>query len=111
MRQSHVVSFFLYDDDADGFLSPNDVFGVFQKQLNHKIEGDVLKIAKFIKNNINKKDNTKDQFKIEQVIIRDDWLTIKDYEMYFKKVDEPYLKATNKKDTVFSKTFAVLDHR
>jgi len=31
--------------------------------------------------------------------------------MYFKKVDEPYIKATNKKDTVFSKTFAVLDHR
>jgi hypothetical protein len=31
--------------------------------------------------------------------------------MYFKKVDEPYMKATNKKDTVFSKTFAVLDHR
>jgi hypothetical protein len=45
------------------------------------------------------------------VVIRDDWLTVKDYEMYFKKLDEPYLKAAGKKDTVFSKTFAVLDHR
>lgn len=52
-----------------------------------------------------------EKFKIEHVIIRDDWLTVKDYEMFFKKVDEPYLKATNKKDTGFSKTFAVLDHR
>jgi hypothetical protein len=31
--------------------------------------------------------------------------------MFFKKVDEPYLRATNKKDTGFAKTFAVLDHR
>jgi len=45
------------------------------------------------------------------VVIRDNWLTVKDYELCFKKVDEPYLRATNKKDTGFAKTFAVLDHR
>lgn len=26
-------------------------------------------------------------------------------------MDEPFLRATNKKDTGFAKTFAVLDHR
>lgn len=52
-----------------------------------------------------------EQFKIEHVVIRDSWLTVKDYELYFKKVEEPYLRATNKKDTGFAKTFAVLDHR
>jgi hypothetical protein len=45
------------------------------------------------------------------VVIQDDWLTIKDYEVFFKKLDEPFLRATNKKDTGFSKTFAVIDHR
>ena len=64
-----------------------------------------------MKKNLTKKVLTNETYKIENICIRDDWLTVKDYEMYFKKVDEPYLKATNKKDTVFSKSFAVLDHR
>ena len=45
------------------------------------------------------------------MIIQDDNLSIKDYDVVFKKVDEPFLKATNKKDTGFSKSFAVLEHR
>lgn len=106
-----MVSFFLYDQDGDRFISPKDVFGVFERQLNLKIEKDVLKIAKFVKENIGKEDEIIEKFKIEHVIIKDNLMTLKDYEMFFKKVDEPYLKATNKKDTVFSKTFAVLDHR
>jgi hypothetical protein len=68
-------------------------------------------IAQFTQLNTGRDEEVNDKFKIEHVIIRDDFLTIKDYEMYFKKVDEPYLRATNKKDTGFSKTFAVLDHR
>jgi hypothetical protein len=31
--------------------------------------------------------------------------------MFFKKVDEPYMKAKSKKDTIFAKSFIVLDHR
>lgn len=68
-------------------------------------------IAQFTQLNLGRDEEVNEKFKIEHVIIRDDFLTIKDYEMYFKKVDEPYLRATNKKDTGFSKTFAVLDHR
>lgn len=64
-----------------------------------------------MRKNVGITEGMNEEFKIEHVVIRDDWLTVKDYEMYFKKVDEPYLKAAGKKDTVFSKTFAVLDHR
>ena len=82
-------------------------------QLSLKVEKDVKQIVKFVHENVGKdvEENKNDQFKIENVVIRDDWLTIKDYDMYFKKIDQPYLKATNKKDTVFSKSFAVIDHR
>lgn len=45
------------------------------------------------------------------LILKDTHLTIKDYEMYFKKVEEPYMKAKSKKDTIFAKSFIVLDHR
>jgi hypothetical protein len=45
------------------------------------------------------------------VVIQDDNFTARDYEVCFKKMDEPFLKATNKKDTGFAKTFAVLEHR
>ena len=106
-----MVSFFLFDDNGDGFLCPRDLFAIFQRQLSFKIDKDILKIGQFAKASIGKETTVNEEYKIENVCIRDDWLTIKDYEMYFKKVDEPYLKATNKKDTVFSKSFAVLDHR
>lgn len=68
-------------------------------------------IAQFTRINAGREEEMNEKFKIEHVVIRDDWLTIKDYEMFFKKVDQPYLRATNKKDTGFAKTFAVLDHR
>jgi hypothetical protein len=87
------------------------VFAIFKKQLDNSIEEDILSIAEFTKLNIGREEEMNDKYKIEHVIIRDEWLTIKDYEVFFKKIDEPYLRATNKKDTGFSKTFAVLDHR
>jgi len=44
-RESHVVTFFLYDNNADSFICPKDIFGVFERQMSPKIEKDVLKIA------------------------------------------------------------------
>lgn len=79
--------------------------------MDPAIEEDVLQIAIFCRKNEGREEEINEQYKIEHVVIRDDWLTVRDYELYFKKVDEPFLRATNKKDTGFSKTFAVLDHR
>ena len=50
-----MVTFFLYDNNAENFICPRDVFSVFERQLNLKIEKDVLKIAEFVKNNFGKK--------------------------------------------------------
>jgi hypothetical protein len=47
----------------------------------------VLEIAHFAACNEGKGDEVDEQFKIEHVVIRDNWLTLKDYELYFKKVD------------------------
>lgn len=56
-------------------------------------------------------ESLEEKYKIEMLILKDTHLTIKDYEMYFKKVEEPYMKAKSKKDTIFAKSFIVLDHR
>ena len=111
LRESHLVSFMLYDNNGDGFICPRDVFARFEKQLDPSIELDVLQIGKWISRNAGREEEINEQFKIEHVVIQDEWLTIKDYEVFFKKMDEPFLRATNKKDTGFAKTFAVLDHR
>lgn len=58
VRESHVVTFFLFDNNADSFICPKDVFGVFEKQLNNKIEKDVLKIAHFVHKNVGRKEGT-----------------------------------------------------
>ena len=111
IREAHLVSFMLYDRNGDGFICPRDVFSIFEKQLDASIQEDILKIGNFTKNNEGREEEINDQFKVEHVIIQDPNLSIKDYDVLFKKVDEPFIKATNKKDTGFSKTFAVLDHR
>ncbi len=64
IRESHVVTFFLYDHNADSFICPKDIFGVFEKQLNSKIEKDVIRIAEFIKKNIGRKEGINEEFKI-----------------------------------------------
>lgn len=65
MRQSHLVSFFLYDQNGDGLICPRDVFGVFERWIDKDIEKDVLKIANFTKNNFGREDNQKGKFKFE----------------------------------------------
>jgi len=79
IRESHVVTFFLYDNNADSFICPKDIFGVFERQLNQRIEKDVLRIAEFVRRSVGRKEGSNEEFKIEHVVIRDDWLTVKDY--------------------------------
>lgn len=38
LRESHLVSFQLYDQNGDGFICPRDVFSVFERQLEPSIE-------------------------------------------------------------------------
>lgn len=52
LRECHLVSFFLYDDNGDGFLCPRDLFAIFQRQISPKIDQDILKIGEFIKNHV-----------------------------------------------------------
>lgn len=111
IREAHLVSFMLYDRNGDGFLCPRDVFYIFEKQLDPSIQEDILRIAIFCQQNEGRQEYINEKFKVEHVIILDDSLNIKDYDVFFKKSDEPFLKATNKKDTGFAKSFAVLDHR
>jgi Ca2+-binding EF-hand superfamily protein len=47
LRESHLVSFELYDQNGDGFICPRDVFSVFERQLDPLIEEDVIMIAHF----------------------------------------------------------------
>ena len=58
IRESHLVTFFLYDNNADSFICPKDIFGVFQKQMNNRIEKDVLKIAQFVQKNLGRKEGS-----------------------------------------------------
>lgn len=51
LRESHLISFELYDQNGDGFICPRDVFSVFERQLDQSIEEDVLMIAHFTKAN------------------------------------------------------------
>ena len=82
-----MLSFFLFDDNGDGLLCPRDFFSIFERQMSVKIDKDVLRIGEFVRRNIDREGFVNEEYKIENVCIRDDWLTVKDYEMYFKKVD------------------------
>jgi len=42
----------LYDCNGDGYICPRDAFTIFSKDLDPRIEADILKIAHFTKNNI-----------------------------------------------------------
>lgn len=52
LRECHLVGFFLYDDNGDGFLCPRDLFSVFERPMTQKLDKDILKIGQFVKNNI-----------------------------------------------------------
>lgn len=87
LRECQLVGFFLYDDNGDGFLCPRDLFSVFERPMSTRLDQDIIRIGQFVKSNIGTQKTNNEEYKIENVCIRDDWLTIKDYEMYFKKVD------------------------
>lgn len=74
-----MISFYLYDQNGDGYICPRDVFSVFERQLDQSIEEDIIMIAHFTQLNLGRDEEVNDKFKIEHVIVRDDFLTIKDY--------------------------------
>lgn len=78
----------LYDLNDDGFVCQSDVFRLFEGELSSNIEPDLMRIGTFIKSEPTVDvDQLEERFKIETLILKDTLLTIKDYEMYFKKVE------------------------
>ena len=88
LRLSNLISFMLYDLNDDGFVCQSDVFRLFEGERSSNIEPDLMRIGTFIKSEPTVDvDQLEERFKIETLILKDTLLTIKDYEMYFKKVE------------------------